>query len=162
MFNELIYNHAQAVLIAAGVIIFFLISLVIILIMKQRKRSALSDSELYEEMDGIEFEAYCADLLKSNGFDEVEVTPASADFGVDIFAEKEGVTYAFQCKLYDRPVGTKAVQEIYTGRDFYHCMVGVVLTNQQFTSGAYKLAEALNILLWGDTVLSELEENTGS
>ena len=48
-------------------------------------------------MDGQEFEYYCADLLKSQGFLEVEVTRASGDYGVDILAEKDGVTYAIQC-----------------------------------------------------------------
>jgi len=111
-----------------------------------------------EELNGLEFEGYCAELLEANGFSDVEVTPATADFGVDIFAEKSGVSYAFQCKLYDHPVGTKAVQEIYAGRDFYHSMVGVVLTNQSFTAGAKKMAEALNILLWGTDEFRELEE----
>ena len=68
-------------------------------------------------MDGQEFEYYCADLLKSQGFLEVEVTRASGDYGVDILAEKDGVTYAIQCKCYTAPVGVKAVQEAYAGQD---------------------------------------------
>ena len=40
------------------------------------------------------------------------------------------MTYAIQCKRYNAPVGVKAVQEAYAGRDYYDRMVGCVLTNQ--------------------------------
>ncbi len=101
-----------------------------------------------DEMEGHDFEYYCADLLKDNGFLDVEVTKGSGDFGADILAEKDGVTYAFQCKCYDKPIGVKAVQEIYAGRDYYGKMVGVVMTNQYFTQPAVDLAQKLNIMLW--------------
>ena len=101
-----------------------------------------------DEMEGHDFEYYCADLLKAAGFLDVEVTKGSGDFGADILAEKEGVTYAFQCKCYDKPIGVKAVQEIYAGRDYYGRMVGVVMTNQYFTQPAVELAGKLNIMLW--------------
>lgn len=139
---------------AAAVLLIVLAALFLIRRIKMHASSAV-----YEDLDGIQFEEYCADLLKKNGYQEVELTSASADFGVDIFAEKDGITYAFQCKLYERPVGTRAVQEIYSGRDFYHCMVGIVLSNQTFTSGAMKMAEAFNILLWGGDELKKLEKS---
>ena len=101
-----------------------------------------------DEMEGHDFEYYCADILKSRGFLEVEVTKGSGDFGADILAEKDGVTYAIQCKCYDKPIGVKAVQEVYAGRDYYDRMVGVVMTNQYFTQPAVELAQKLNIMLW--------------
>ena len=70
-----------------------------------------------DELDGHDFEFFCADLLRTQGFIDVEVTRGSGDFGVDILAEKDGVTYAIQCKCYTAPVGVKAVQEAYAGRD---------------------------------------------
>ncbi len=158
---DLIKQNTEKTVIA-GLLIVLLILLVIMIAnaRKKHRRNHKDDDEFYMEMDGAEFEEYCARLLQLNGFTEIEMTPASSDFGVDIFAEKEGITYAFQCKRYDHPVGTKAVQEIYAGRDFYHSMVGVVITNQKFTSGACKMAEALNILLWGGDVLALMEENS--
>ncbi len=99
-------------------------------------------------MEGHEFEHYCADLLRRAGFLEVEVTRGSGDYGVDILAELGGVTYAVQCKRYDGPVGVKAVQEVYAGRDYYDCMVGAVMTNQYFTRPAVEVARKLKILLW--------------
>lgn len=156
-FNEYI-NRNFGLLILIAVILFLLfLSILILILTRKHRRSKPELLDPYAEMDGQEFENYCAELLKRNGFTEIEMTPATADFGVDIFAEKDGLTYAFQCKCYNHPVGTKAVQEIYAGRDFYHCMVGVVMTNERYTSGAAKLAEAFNILLWDGEKLEELE-----
>lgn len=156
-FNEYI-NMNYPLLILIAVIVFLLFLAVLILVLTRKRRRNLEPEDPFEEMEGTEFEDYCAKLLEANGFTEIEKTPATSDFGVDIFAEKDGLTYAFQCKRYNHPVGTKAVQEIYAGRDFYHCMVGVVLTNQSFTSGAAKLAEAFNILLWDGEKLAALED----
>ena len=110
-----------------------------------------------DEMEGHDFEYYYADLLKASGFLEVEVTKGSGDFGADILAEKDGVTYAFQCKCYDKPIGVKAVMEIYAGRDYYDRMVGVVMTNQYFTQPAVELAKKLNIMLWDRGYLDNMD-----
>ena len=111
-----------------------------------------------DEMEGHDFEYYCAELLEKSGFLEVEVTKGSGDFGADILAEKDGITYAFQCKCYNTPVGVRAVQEAYAGRDFYDCMVGVVITNQYFTAPAVEAAAKLKILLWDRGYLDSMLE----
>lgn len=112
-----------------------------------------------DEMEGHEFEYFCADLLSERGFREVEVTKGSGDYGVDILAEKDGVTYAIQCKAYTSPVGVKAIQEAYAGRDYYDRMVGAVLTNQYFTKPAVEAAKKLKILLWDRGYLEEMMED---
>jgi restriction system protein len=112
-----------------------------------------------DEMEGHDFEYYCADLLKANGFAEAVVTKGSGDFGADILAEKDGITYAVQCKCYDKPIGVKAVQEVYAGRDYYGKMVGVVMTNQYFTQPAVDLAQKLNIMLWDRGYLDSMDKN---
>ncbi len=109
-----------------------------------------------DEMEGHEFEYFCAELLRERGFSDVEVTKGSGDYGVDILAEKDGVSYAVQCKAYSSPVGVKAVQEAYAGRDYYDCMVGAVLTNQYFTRPAVEVAKKLKILLWDRGYLDEM------
>ncbi len=109
-------------------------------------------------MEGHEFEYYCAELLEKCGFQEVEVTRGSGDYGIDILAEKDGVTYAIQCKRYNAPVGVKAVQEAYAGRDYYDRMVGAVLTNQYFTQPAAEAARKLKILLWDRGYLESMME----
>lgn len=111
-------------------------------------------------MEGRDFEYFCAELLKKRGFLEVEVTKGSGDYGIDILAEKDGITYAIQCKCYSAPVGVKAVQEAYAGRDYYDCMVGAVLTNQYFTTPAVEAAKKLKILLWDRGYLESMLEET--
>ena len=126
-----------------------------------RQRARRSRPEEYDLMEGHEFEHYCAELLKKCGFQEVQVTRGSGDYGVDILAEKDGVTYAIQCKCYNGPVGVKAVQEAYAGRDYYDRMVGAVLTNQYFTQPALDAARKLKILLWDRGYLEDMIEDAG-
>lgn len=109
-------------------------------------------------MEGRDFEHFCAELLRKRGFQEVEVTKGSGDYGIDILAQKEGITYAIQCKCYGTPVGVKAIQEAYAGRDYYDCMVGAVLTNQYFTTPAVEAAKKLKILLWDRGYLESMLE----
>lgn len=113
----------------------------------RRLRENLKGKAL-DEMAGRDFEFFCAGLLEESGFLEVEVTKGSGDYGVDVLAEKDGVTYAIQCKRYDAPVGVKAVQEACAGREYYDRMVGAVMTNQYFTQPAVEAAKKLKILLW--------------
>lgn len=141
-----------AKVIAAIVIVLILaLAAVWIFIRKQRRKT-----DAFEDMEGHEFEFFCADLLRDRGFVEVEVTRGSGDYGIDILAEKDGVTYAIQCKRYGTPVGVKAIQEAYAGRDYYDRMVGAVMTNQYFTSPAVEAAGKLKILLWDGGDLEEM------
>ena len=71
------------------------------------------EPELIDELEGHDFENYCASLLEKNHFQNVQVTKGSGDFGLDILAEKDGVTYGIQCKRYDKPIGVAAVQQAY-------------------------------------------------
>lgn len=131
------------ILLAGGAVVFILI----------RKRRPLP----MDELEGHDFEYYCARLLEEDGFAAVTVTTGSRDYGADILAERDGITYAFQCKRYDHPVGVFAVQEIYAARDYYDRMVGVVMTNASFTDPAQKMAQKLKILLWDREVLKGMD-----
>lgn len=123
------------------------------------KRGKDDDDQMFEDMEGQEFEEYCAGLLEAKGFDNVETTPGSHDYGVDIIADKDGITYAIQCKCYSDTVGIKAVQEAYAGRDYYGCMVAAVMTNQYFSKSATEFANKLNVILWdGDYVMNLIHE----
>lgn len=112
-----------------------------------------------DEMEGHDFELFCAQLLEKQGYIDVEVTRGSGDFGVDILAEKDGVTYAVQCKRYQGPVGVDAILRTYAGRDYYDRMVGAVMTNQYFTSPAVEAAKKLKILLWDRGYLDSMLED---
>ncbi len=131
--------------------------LMTVFLLTKRYRKKYRANKL-DEIEGHDFEYYCAELLKKRGFIDVSVTKGSGDYGVDVLAEKDGVTYAIQCKAYSAPVGVKAVQEAYAGREFYDRMVGAVLTNQYFTKPAVEAAKKLKILLWDRGYLDSMIE----
>ena len=133
---------------------------VVVLLTRLLKRKWLYRHPEIDEMEGREFEKFCAQLLERKGFVDVNITKASGDFGVDILAEKEGVTYAIQCKRYTDPVGVKAIQEAYAGREYYDRMVGAVFTNQYFTAPAVEAAKKLKILLWDRGYLEQMIEES--
>lgn len=117
---------------------------------------------VYDTMEGHDFEYYCADLLRNDGFYNVEVTQGSGDQGIDILAEKSGIRYGIQCKCYSNNIGNKAVQEAFAGKTFYHCHVAAVLTNRYFTRSAKQLAEKDQVLLWDRDELERLVQNAES
>lgn len=145
--------YGNLLLIIGLIVVAAVAAIAVFMLLRRKKRP--SDIDL---MEGHDFEYYCAELLRHRGFQEVEVTKGSGDYGIDILAEKEGVTYAIQCKRYTAPVGVKAVQEAYAGRDYYDRMVGAVLTNQYFTQPAVEAAKKLKILLWDRGYLESMIE----
>ena len=110
----------------------------------------------FDNMDGVAFERFCADILFKNGFKSIKLTQGSGDQGVDIIAYKDDIKYGIQCKCYSSDVGNKAVQEVFAGKTFYQCHVGVVLTNRDFTKSAIELARHNGIILWNRSKLLQL------
>jgi len=110
----------------------------------------------YDDLDGYEFEEFVAEILRHNGFTDVEVTPSSGDKGVDIMAFLEEEMYVIQCKRYSSPIGNGAVQEIYAGKDFYDADFAVVITNSSYTKSAKEMAEKLDVLLWDRDELDKM------
>ena len=112
----------------------------------------------FDSMDGHEFELFCADVLKKNGYSNIEITKTSGDQGIDIIAYKNHIKYGIQCKCYTSDVGNKAVQEVFAGKAFYQCHLGIVLTNRYFTKSAIELADKNGIILWDRNRLLEMIE----
>ena len=112
-------------------------------------------------LNGPEFEAYLALVLEDNGFKHVALTKGSGDQGVDILAERNGKTYAIQCKNYEGSVGNFAVQEAYTGAQFYGCDKAAVICPGEFTRGAKELAQSTGVLLWDGKKLSHMMRISG-
>ena len=110
----------------------------------------------YDNLDGHQFEVYCAELLKRNNFSHVFITKGSGDFGIDILATKDGWKYAIQCKNYSSKVGNHAVQEAYSGKDYYNADIAVVLTNNFFTPAAIETADSLDVKLWDRDKLNSM------
>ena len=101
----------------------------------------------HKHTPGIKYEHKVSAWLKKHGYKNIQVTPASGDYGVDITARKGRIRYAIQCKSYSRPVGVSAVQEVYSGIRHYNCDRAMVVTNSTFTSAAKTLAKENNVIL---------------
>ena len=112
-------------------------------------------------LTGEEFERYVALLLKDHHYRHIEITKGSGDQGVDILCERNGKSYAIQCKNYEGAVGNFAVQEAYAGAEFYGCDVPVVICPGTFTRGAIELADSTGVELWDGERLSRMMKRSG-
>lgn len=112
-------------------------------------------------LSGGEFEQYVALVLADNGFKHVQVTKGSGDQGADVLAERNGISYAIQCKNYEGAVGNYAVQEAYAAAQFYRCDRAAVICPGEFTRGAKELAEATGVTLWDGAWLSRAMRRSG-
>ena len=121
-----------------------------------QKRDYESDISSADLMSGIEFEQYCARVLKRNGYSQVELTPPSGDHGADIIAVKNGYKYAIQCKCYTGNVGAEAVQQVASAKQFYRASRAVVITNREFTRQAQLEAKELGVQLWSRETLKQM------
>lgn len=114
----------------------------------------------YDYMEGHQFEYFCADILRKNGFLNVEVTQGSGDHGIDILADKDDVSYAIQCKCYSSNIGNSAVQQALSGKCYYKKDIAVVLTNRYFTAQAIEEANANSVKLWDRERLNQMIEQS--
>ena len=114
----------------------------------ERRLRSIGDAGFAFEagMDPVAYEHFCADRLKAAGW-RARATQASGDQGVDVLAEAAGRRLVLQCKLYDRPVGNAAVQEIIAGRQFEDAHHAVVVSNAAFTKSARQLAAKSDVAL---------------
>ena len=108
------------------------------------------------DMDPFEYERFCANEFKKNGWD-AEATKGSSDQGVDVLASKNDKVLVAQCKKFSKPVGNKAVQEIVAGIKYYNATIGIVIAPNGFTNSASKLAEANKINLIHHSEIKDLE-----
>ena len=145
---------ALVCLIARGLALLFVL-------LWRRAHSSHRRAEQCLRLTGEEFEQYVALLLADHHYRHIEITKGSGDQGVDILCERNGRSYAIQCKNYDGAVGNFAVQEAYAGAEFYGCDVPVVICPGTFTRGAIELAESTGVTLWDGERLSRMMKKSG-
>ena len=101
---------------------------------------------------GDKYEKHCAMKFRVRGC-SVERIGASGDMGADLIIK----TFFFrklaivQCKYLSgktSKVGTRAIQEAYTARQYYGARKAIVCTNRRFTKNAVKLANICNVKLY--------------
>jgi len=125
---------------------------------KQRQLLKSGIAEI-DQMNGVEFEAYLQNLFSQQGY-RADLTAASGDCGVDLILDKDGKRFGVQAKRYIQPVGLEAVQEVYAGRQHFGFDAAMVITNNQFTPAASKLAHTTKVTLWNREKLIEEILNT--
>jgi restriction system protein len=106
--------------------------------------TSLSLIEVLQSLTPSGFERVCKELLREHGFDNVVVTGASHDGGIDGYGTLEinpfvSFKVLFQCKRYKGSVGRSAVG------DFRNAMIGraekgIIITTGTFTNEAIKEA----------------------
>lgn len=107
-----------------------------------------------DRMDGLSFEVFCCVLWRKRGF-VVQVTPKrGGDGGIDVVALQGRDGELIQCKSSkSAEVGWDAIKEVTAGAARYQArftgtrLKRVAVTNQGFTSGAVKQAEANQVHL---------------
>ncbi|MEL4026276.1 restriction endonuclease [Lysinibacillus endophyticus] len=104
--------------------------------------------ELHEidEMTGQEFERYLKQLYERHGY-KVKLTKKSKDYGADLILKKGKKTFVVQAKCLNKKAGIRAVQEVAGAIKHYRADVGIVVTNQYYTTPAKNLAKSNGIQL---------------
>ncbi len=105
-----------------------------------------SPLSVIDKMTGEEFEYYLKLRFEKEGY-KVEMTKASQDYGADLIITKRGYSMVIQAKRYDANVGTAAIQEVVSAKEYYQAVGCMVVTNSYFTINALNLAEVNNVEL---------------
>lgn len=100
-----------------------------------------------DNLTGLEFEILISKILKKSGYRHVTLTKSSNDYGIDILAKKNHLTYGFQCKRYQKNIGVEAISQTKAGQSYYQLDCVAVITNSYFTSQAVTLAQCNDIML---------------
>ena len=142
-----IWTYREYVLYAIAIILLLVTLGVVIKTYKffLRFRHNLSVKSV-DQMDGIEFEYYIAQILRQQGYNNVKLTERY-DYGVDIVAEKDGIKWGIQVKRYPGLVKASAVRQVVTGLNIYNCQQAMVITNSRFSNVAKTLAVSNNCVL---------------
>ena len=104
-----------------------------------RSYYCMFDKRHVSEMSGGEFERFVGKVYTRLGF-SVSLTAAGADQGVDLILCKDGRMIAVQAKRRGAVVGNAAVQEAISGKLYYGCSHGMIVTNSRFSKSAVELA----------------------
>lgn len=121
----------------------------------QIRRLAESRISDIDRMSGEEFERYLEVLFSQLGYQKVERTRYTGDYGADLIVDKYGVKTAIQAKRSNSNVGVTAVQEVAAARAKYECTRAMVVTNSWYTDQARQLARANGVELWDRTALAD-------
>ena len=105
---------------------------------------------------GIKFENLCFQKLRSQGW-KVKQTPVSGDQGVDLIASIDDVRLCIQCKDHQKPVGNKAVQEVFAGKKYWLGTHAILISRSGFTKSAQNLASSNKVILINEIEIMDIK-----
>jgi len=108
-----------------------------------------------DNMTGKQFEKLLIDLFTKQNY-SVKKTKTGKEQGADFILYTGYSSIAVQAKRWNKKVGNKAVQEIYSAKTYYNCDSAWVITNNYFTKPAKDLAKKCNVELFDRNGLSEI------
>lgn len=97
-----------------------------------------------------------ANILRSGGYCNVSQISDIVTKNIDLTAEKDGIIYSVRCEFSLKPVGKDAVRRALDGKSSCGAHVALVVSNNNFSSGAEELALDEGVLLWNGDKLSSL------
>jgi hypothetical protein len=125
---------------------------------KKGRASGLISSN-YAFMSPYEFEELLADLFKKMGY-EVEVTPKSGDYGIDVVARNQNDVIAIQAKKYStaNKVSNRDVQRLLGAMQLQTVRAnkGILITTSDFTAQAVEQSKGTPVELWNGEHLNSL------
>lgn len=96
-------------------------------------------------MNPEEFENLVAEHYQKLGF-ATQTTPATRDFGVDIFATKMNEKVAIQVKMYDsRTVNYKDVMYLFAASELFSCTHSIMVSSGKVRTDAKEIADKLKV-----------------
>lgn len=113
-----------------------------------------------QTMEGVEFEQWVAELFRRAGF-HVDITPASGDHGVDLWASVSGCLVAVQCKRWNGTVGEPVVRDLSGAMMAAKAQFGCLVTTGSFTAQAHQFAKDKPLRLVGFDSLMEAARSPG-
>lgn len=145
------------IILHVSIFIAALFGLRLLLRLNRTIRNAIVNRRLIhvDDMDGIKFETYIADVLKNCGYTNIKLTE-KYDYGVDIIAVKNGVRWGIQVKRYSGLVKADAVRQVVAGLRIYDCDRAMVITNSVFSRVAVRLANSNECVLIDRRGLSKM------
>jgi len=148
--------RSVALLVGLGIAALFAVVVLVKLKLRQREVKKLRALGLVDAdyMDGLAFEKFVAELMKDQGFAKITLTERY-DYGIDIVAHKDGVTWGVQVKRHRNMVKAEAVRQVVTALNKYKCQRAMVVTNSTFSRPAKVLAETNDCVLIDKDKLAE-------
>ena len=105
-----------------------------------------NQKEFWTSLSGRRFEQEFAFLYSKLGY-EIQLTPTTADRGIDVILRKDGKTIIVQCKAHKKPVSPHVVRDLFGTLVDSHADEAILASISGFTTGVKKFILGKNIRL---------------